>query len=227
MQQPKKITPNHSKTPLSHGRGAGGEAINYAHALKWFESRGRQIFGLHFKVKEEDKHIITGLLAYFLKDESYCAEHQISLVKGILLTGPVGCGKTTIMQLMKYFNSNSTSYAVKSCRDVSFEFIQDGYETVYRYSKKSYSATKEPLIYCFDDMGTEQSLKYYGNECNVMAEVLLSRYDLFVSRKLVTHLTTNLSATEIENLYGNRLRSRMREMFNLIAFDKEMEDKRK
>jgi hypothetical protein len=59
-----------------------------------------------------------------------------------------------------------------------------------------------------------------------MAEILLSRYDLFVSRKLVTHLTTNLSASEIEVAYGNRIRSRMREMFNLIAFDKQNEDKR-
>jgi DNA replication protein DnaC len=60
-----------------------------------------------------------------------------------------------------------------------------------------------------------------------MAEILLSRYDLFVTRKLVTHLTTNLSASEIENLYGNRVRSRMREQFNLIAFDKNTSDKRK
>jgi len=60
-----------------------------------------------------------------------------------------------------------------------------------------------------------------------MAEVLLSRYDLFVSKKLVTHITTNLSATELEQSYGNRLRSRLREMVNLIGFDKEVKDKRK
>jgi DNA replication protein DnaC len=60
-----------------------------------------------------------------------------------------------------------------------------------------------------------------------MAEILLSRYDLFVSRKLLTHITTNLSASEIETLYGNRVRSRIREQFNLIAFDKTANDKRK
>ncbi len=36
---------------------------------------------------------------------------------------------------------------------------------------------------CFDDLGTEKNLKYYGNECNVMAEILLSRYDIFTSKK--------------------------------------------
>jgi DNA replication protein DnaC len=60
-----------------------------------------------------------------------------------------------------------------------------------------------------------------------MAEILLSRYDLFTTHNLTTHLTTNLSASEIENTYGNRVRSRMRTMFNLIAFDRNSEDKRK
>jgi hypothetical protein len=59
-----------------------------------------------------------------------------------------------------------------------------------------------------------------------MAEILLSRYDYFIENKTVTHLTTNLAASEIENYYGNRVRSRMRAMFNLIAFDKESKDKR-
>jgi hypothetical protein len=60
-----------------------------------------------------------------------------------------------------------------------------------------------------------------------MAEIMLSRYDLFVSRNLITHQTMNLSASEIENLYGNQIRSRMREQFNLIAFDKASNDKLK
>lgn len=60
-----------------------------------------------------------------------------------------------------------------------------------------------------------------------MGEIILSRYDLFLKRKLRTHATTNLNAQELENRYGNRVRSRMRELFNLIAFDKESSDKRK
>lgn len=60
-----------------------------------------------------------------------------------------------------------------------------------------------------------------------MAEILLTRYDLFVSKNLLTHLTTNLSASEIEEIYGNRIRSRLREMLNLISFDKNSIDKRK
>ena len=73
---------------------------------------------------------------------------------------------------------------------------------------------------------TENNLKYYGNECNVMAEILLSRYDIFISKNILTHITSNLSASEIESAYGNRIRSRLRNMLNLIAFDKTTKDKR-
>ncbi|MDT8347935.1 MAG: ATPase, partial [Flavobacteriaceae bacterium] len=42
-----------------------------------------------------------------------------------------------------------------------------------------------------------------------------------------THITTNLNAEELEARYGSRVRSRLREMFNLISFDKASVDKRK
>ncbi|MEQ8239748.1 MAG: hypothetical protein RIA69_11080 [Cyclobacteriaceae bacterium] len=60
-----------------------------------------------------------------------------------------------------------------------------------------------------------------------MAEILLSRYDHFVSYKMITHITTNLNSTELENIYGNRVRSRLRETCNLISFDRSAGDKRK
>lgn len=142
-----------------------------------------------------------------------------------MLTGPVGVGKTTLMQLLRNFSPPQQRHVMKSCRDISFEFIEEGYATIHKYSRQPSKKDKPPL-YCFDDLGAENNLKYYGNECNVMAEILLSRYDLFVSRNIKTHITTNLSATEIEQHYGNRVRSRMREMFNLVSFDKNMKDKR-
>lgn len=68
--------------------------------------------------------------------------------------------------------------------------------------------------------------RHYGKDCNVMGEILLSRYDLFLNHKRKTHATTNLNAVELEELYGIRVRSRMRQLFNLVAFDKGSKDKR-
>ncbi len=199
--------------------------LTYPEIIAWLETKGQEIFGMHFKIIEEDYPIIYKLIAYFLKDEEVCHQFNLNLNKGILITGPVGCGKTSLMTLMKYLTPAERKFILKPCRDISFEFIQDGYEVIHRYSKGNQQQLN-PKIYCFDDLGLENNLKYYGNECNVMAEIILSRYDLYISRKIQTHITTNLSASEIEGIYGNRVRSRMRELFNLIAFENIAKDKR-
>lgn len=198
---------------------------NYQEIITWIEQKGIELYGTHFKILEVDYPIIYKLIAYFLKDEVTCFQYNINLNKGILLSGPIGCGKTSIMNIMKYLTPTEHKFFVKPCRDISFEFIQDGYQIIHKYSKgKLYEY--EPKTICFDDLGTESNLKYYGNECNVMAEILLSRYDVYIAKRIQTHITTNLSASEIETQYGNRVRSRMREMLNLIAYDKTTSDKR-
>jgi DNA replication protein DnaC len=54
-----------------------------------------------------------------------------------------------------------------------------------------------------------------------MAEILLNRYDNPQTPWHYTHITTNLTAAEIEQYYGTRVKSRMREMFNMITLDGE------
>jgi len=190
------------------------------------EEKGRALFGDHFRIWEEDHELIFKLLVYAIRDQETAQNLNLSLNlslnKGIMLTGPVGCGKTSLIKLLRFFQPQQEVYTVKSCREISFEFISKGFEVIHNYSARESRKT-----YCFDDLGTEQNLKYYGNECNVMAEILLNRYDQFIANGTLTHITTNLSASEIETFYGNRVRSRMREIFNLISFHSDSKDKRR
>ena len=198
---------------------------NYSEVINWLEKKGIELYGTKFRILESDHFVIYRLIAYFLRDEQTAFHYGIDLDKGILLSGPVGSGKTTIMNLMKHITKIEQKFIVKPCRDISIEFINDGYGIIHKYSIGK-PMQQEQRIYCLDDLGVENNLKYYGNECNVIAEVLLSRYDIFISKKIKTHITTNLSATEIETNYGVRVRSRLREMMNLIAYDKNTKDKR-
>ena len=186
--------------------------------IRFLESKGKFIYGKKFKILKKDFTLIHKLLVYMIKDDKNSKEFHIDLNKGILLSGPIGCGKTALMNLVKSIVIKRSLYEVKSTRLISFEYIRDGHQVISNYSN-----TKN---YCFDDLGLEQNLKRYGNECNIMGEILLSRYDLFISHKVITHATTNLNSNELEEYYGNRVRSRMKEMFNLISFDKNTEDKR-
>jgi DNA replication protein DnaC len=199
--------------------------FDFTKYLPFIESTGQNLYHPGFKVVPDDYEIIYKLLVYFLNDTSEAVKHNISFRKGILLSGPVGCGKTSLMNIIKHIKRQEERFIMKSCRDISFEFIQDGYSVIQKYSKQSFKIDI-PKTYCFDDLGTEENLKYYGNDCNVMAEILLSRYDLFVSKHMLTHLTTNLNSSEIEEIYGIRVRSRLREQFNLIAFSESAKDKR-
>ena len=198
--------------------------------LSIIQTKGKEMFGEHFQIIPQDYEPVHKLLTWFLQDETQAQQLGLNLHKGILLTGPIGCGITSLMSLMRILVPPPQRFGIKSCREITFDFIKDGFDTIQRYSSYAYNNTTnppQPHTHCFDDLGAESTLKYYGNQCNVMGEILLSRYDHFINNRMITHATTNLSASELESYYGNRVRSRMREMFNLIAFDSAAKDKRK
>lgn len=225
MPPPEKNIPNPSEALPDQPV----QILNFEDCVVFLNKKGRELYGIHFKVNPADYEIIYKILLYTIRDEVNAPKYGIDLSKGLLLAGPVGCGKSALMRLMNYFHPPQVRYPIKCCRDVCFDFMARGYEALHTYSYQSFvkrEGVQIPRTWCFDDLGSESNLKYYGNECNVMGEILLNRYDLFVHRDMITHLTTNLSAAEIEDFYGNRVRSRMRQMFNLISFDKGSKDKR-
>lgn len=200
-------------------------------AIQWIERTGIEMFGNKFKLSQNDSEILYKLMIYFTKDEIKAQKSSLDLEKGIFLSGPIGCGKTSLMHIFNYFLSSKPRYIIKTTREISYEFYEKGFTVISKYGTLSYqqgnNSAKKPTIYCFDDLGSEKNIKLYGNESNVMEEILQSRYELFHFDGIRTHVTSNLNSTELEEMYGSRVRSRMREMFNLIAFPKTTIDKRK
>jgi DNA replication protein DnaC len=179
-----------------------------------------------FKLTNDEKHIYKAVAMYFTSDIRFESEYGYELKKGLLLYGNVGCGKTTLMKM--FMDNPLESFAVIPCRRISADFQKEGVagiEKYYGYLNPGVKMTfgHQDLGMCFDDLGTENGAKNYGNEANVMSEIILSRYE----SKHPSHITTNLSMDQIEEFYGERVRSRMREMFNLIEFPLNIEDKRR
>jgi len=186
--------------------------------LEYLEIKGKLLFR-EFKIYPEDEALLFKLCNYIIADIEQCEKFQMDPKKGLLISGPVGCGKTSILKLLRHLVPHQKAYQVIPSRNIVFSFNHLGFKTIEDYGNSGYL--------CMDDLGVEPMGRYYGQECNVIGEILLSRYELFLNHNVRTHASTNLIAEELEERYGNRVRSRMRKLFNLVDFDKNSADKRK
>lgn len=180
-----------------------------------------------FVLDEGNSEIFNRLLLYFSGDPIF--EEYGSLKKGILLYGPVGCGKTRIMNM--FMQNSFRPFVINPVRKIADEYSEKdgGTYTLNKYSTLCEAYPSQNFGHkfsgrCFDDIGTEEEKKNFGNSLNVVQDVLYKIYD----NRLIGnfHGTTNLNPEEIEAAYGYRIRSRMREMFNILKFDNNSPDRR-
>lgn len=190
-----------------------------------------------FVLDGHNKTVWDLLVRYFCPEPTDSPELIDARQKGIWLYGNIGCGKTSLMRLFE--NNPFQGFVVRSCRDVADSYASGGEQDVNVYSDPiptSFPSQRYGQKYCgvvFDDLGTEDKKKHFGNELNAMAHVLLNRYELpdkyQVNNKPWfghTHITTNLIMPKVEELYGTRLLSRIIGGFHIIGFDPNSPDRR-
>lgn len=148
--------------------------------------------------------VYQNLCYYFTNDNRFNGD----LKKGLLIRGEIGCGKTTMME---FFRKGNRKFNIVPCRKISFEYKDKGPHAIIMFGKNS---SNFPLVgTCFDDLGTETNTKNFGDSLNVMAEVILMRYE---TKSVNTFITTNLTDAQILSGYEARVFDRIKEMFNVI-----------
>lgn len=143
-----------------------------------------------------------------------------SVQKGILLAGNCGVGKTCLIQL---FGKNKRQvYFMRNAKKVADGFELDGEEALKEYEAPFRNAANDSSVFyqpfsglCLDDLGTEDLKNHYGNKKNVIGDLIEKRYAKGYTG-LLLHATTNLTAEGLNQFYGARVVSRMREIFNFI-----------
>lgn len=177
-----------------------------------------------FTLNHTNSEVFDTLCKYFSGDQL----SKLDPGKGLLIYGRIGCGKTFMMETMQ--RNPKCTFVVRGCPEISFEYAKEGIDRIEFYSNEWKTYRNEfgqaTTGICFDDLGTENERRHYGDKLDVIADILASRYR---KRELwsQTFITTNLTAKGITDAYGDRLSSRFSEMFNIISFPKEAIDWRK
>lgn len=135
---------------------------------------------------------------------------------GLMLRGYVGVGKTTMLHAL------ATLFDVvekKTLKIIDARRIA----TLAKDDKAGFEELTKCHMLGIDDLGTEPlTVKSYGNEMSPVNELLTERYN----RRLFTVVTTNLTkkavdgseVDELQEVYGDRLFDRFKEMFNVVSY---------
>lgn len=156
-------------------------------------------------IANADTMSIIKPLCYFLsEDERFETELGYSLGKGIMFRGISGLGKTYIVQCAE--SNGRQPISIVSMLEIASEVRQEGeYNPPLGLSK----------LY-LDDVGSEEHIQnHYGTKINWFKDFMETFY---LRNKQYNKLiiSSNISFKEIEEKYGFRVRSRFKDMFNVI-----------
>lgn len=144
-------------------------------------------------------------VCFFLSaDPRFETELGFSFNKGLMIQGTAGLGKTETIRAV----SENPLYPIKiiSILEIAEQVQQNG---------RCHLNTQQLLL--LDDIGTEpEVINHYGTKINWFKDFIEMYY---LENKTFNGLmvTTNLGGEELESRYGYRVRSRIREMFNVIS----------
>lgn len=161
-------------------------------------------YGKPLIVNQDTLGIIKPICYFLSGDERFKTELGLDPRKGIALRGAVGVGKTHIIKCASQ-NELHPIY-ITSMLEIASEVKAEGeYDLPQGYSK-----------FYIDDVGSEEHIQnHFGTKINWFKNFIETYYlrNQHYNRLIIS---TNNTAQQIEEKYGFRVRSRFKDMFNVV-----------
>lgn len=179
---------------------------------------GQQMYGNDFNLNNNAVlAVYKNVYEYFVKRSNNNTK------KGILVIGGLGVGKSAMMKvLQRLFKDTEARFKwvnAYDLKDLSEVHTTSQIKEMYGYDLK--------MDLYIDDIGISVDVKRYGNTVNIITELLMERYDLFIGTGYKTHLSSNLltsitndihNTPTLKSVYGARILDRVKEMTEVITF---------
>jgi len=167
----------------------------------------------------ETESAINLICAYYNREPEFITKGY-SFHKGLWLAGNFGTGKTQMMLAYRDLNKiKNKVIGFQSCVDMNMRFLKkDEFNNqIARFDGlKNFANKFDTQERIFDDLGEEETTVLdFGNKVCIMAHIISERYK-GLKDGCITHITTNLTRSQISEIYGGRIESRINEMFNII-----------
>ena len=160
---------------------------------------------------DKNPDVTDEIVRYCIQSEKFDGDCS----KGLILMGNTGVGKTVYLKALSLMMGYSNQFRFKTYTGFEMErvYIRDDEQENFKLG-----VALSAKMFGIDDLGEEHtSIKRYGTEINVGVDALTQRHQLYVDKGYLTFATTNLNAELIAKKYGNRIESRIHEMFNMIG----------
>ena len=149
-----------------------------------------------------------------------CYRSKKLSTRGLLLNGGTGCGKTKFLSMYANCPMKSASEIVLMANDLGID------ECVNRLMPKPvYDMYPDGYFdLAIDDIGAEPTLNRYGTKAEVIGIIMEEAYNRWRYRRgefchVSYYASTNLSIEQLTDRYGERVSSRMMEMFTPIKIN--------
>lgn len=185
-----------------------------------------------FVIDNNNRMLMRFLLLYFngqKEAENVFPDREYKLHKSLIICGDVGVGKTLIMQAFSEYlkmTGNPNAFHNVSVTQMINYFKQHEHLDLYTYNeanRKGFDGC-QPENLCLNDVGL-QTAQHFGQDTKqLIMDFFHARTEVYNQYRVKTHVTTNMSPSEIKDYFSNdeygRLVDRLK-FYNIIHMNGE------